>query len=96
MHILWIAFIGLIVGAFARAIVPGKDPGGLLVTSLVGVGGSLLAGAVGHVAGWYVMGERAGFVASVLGAAALLLVHRAWRDRCRCGADAAAPPQQLP
>jgi uncharacterized membrane protein YeaQ/YmgE (transglycosylase-associated protein family) len=84
MHILWIGLIGLIIGAFAKLLMPGRNPGGIIATSLIGIAGSLAAGIVGHAAGWYVEGERAGFAASVLGAIALLALYREYarfRDR---------------
>jgi uncharacterized membrane protein YeaQ/YmgE (transglycosylase-associated protein family) len=69
--------IGLIVGALAKLIMPGRDPGGALVTMLIGVAGALIAGFLGRSLGWYQAGESAGFIASVLGAILLLAVYRA-------------------
>jgi uncharacterized membrane protein YeaQ/YmgE (transglycosylase-associated protein family) len=77
MEILWMAIIGLIVGALAKLVMPGKDPGGIIVTMLIGVAGALLAGFLGRAAGWYTEGEPAGFIASILGAIALLAIYRA-------------------
>ena len=76
MHILWMLIIGLIVGALAKLIMPGKDPGGIIITMLLGIAGSLIAGALGHAAGWYAPGESAGFIASVIGAIVLLAIYR--------------------
>ena len=76
MEILWMLIIGLIVGALAKLIMPGNDPGGIIITMLIGVAGALLAGFLGRAAGWYGPGEPAGFIASVLGAIALLAVYR--------------------
>jgi uncharacterized membrane protein YeaQ/YmgE (transglycosylase-associated protein family) len=56
---------------------PGKDPGGIIVTMLIGVAGALVAGFLGRAAGWYAEGEPAGFIASILGAIALLAIYRA-------------------
>ena len=76
MHILWMLLIGLIVGAIAKFIMPGKDPGGIIVTMLIGIAGSLIAGFVGRALGWYAAGEPAGFIASVVGAILLLIIYR--------------------
>jgi uncharacterized membrane protein YeaQ/YmgE (transglycosylase-associated protein family) len=76
MHILWMLIIGLVVGALAKLAMPGKDPGGIIVTMLLGVAGSLLAGFVGHAAGWYKPGQSAGFIASFIGAFVLLALYR--------------------
>ena len=76
MHIIWMLIIGLVIGAIAKLIMPGRDPGGVVITSLIGIAGSLIAGMLGHAAGWYAPGEPAGFVASILGAILLLAVYR--------------------
>jgi uncharacterized membrane protein YeaQ/YmgE (transglycosylase-associated protein family) len=76
MDFLWMLIIGLIAGALAKAITPGKDPGGCLITMVLGVAGSFLAGFLGRSFHWYQAGEPAGFIASVLGAVLLLLVYR--------------------
>jgi uncharacterized membrane protein YeaQ/YmgE (transglycosylase-associated protein family) len=68
--------IGLIVGAIAKLIMPGKDPGGFIVTILLGIAGALVAGFLGRMLGWYHEGEPAGFIASVIGAIILLLLYR--------------------
>jgi uncharacterized membrane protein YeaQ/YmgE (transglycosylase-associated protein family) len=68
--------IGLIVGAIAKLIMPGKDPGGIIVTMLIGIVGALLAGFLGRQLGWYHEGEAAGFIASVVGAILLLIIYR--------------------
>lgn len=68
--------IGLLVGAIAKFITPGRDPGGCLVTMLLGVVGAMVAGFLGRSAGWYAEGEPVGFLASVLGAVLILLVFR--------------------
>jgi len=67
-HIIWIMFIGLIVGALAKLIMPGRDPGGIFVTMLLGISGSLLGGLLGRLLGLYGPGQRAGFIVSTLGA----------------------------
>jgi uncharacterized membrane protein YeaQ/YmgE (transglycosylase-associated protein family) len=71
----WIV-IGGLAGAIAKLLMPGRDPGGCIVTVLLGVAGALLAGWIGHAVGWYKMGEGAGFVAAVVGAFLILLVYR--------------------
>jgi uncharacterized membrane protein YeaQ/YmgE (transglycosylase-associated protein family) len=76
MHILWMLIIGLVVGALAKLIMPGKDPGGAIITILLGVAGALLAGMLGRSLGWYETGEGAGFIASILGAVVLLAGYR--------------------
>jgi len=78
MGILWALLIGLVVGAIAKFVMPGKDPGGIVVTMLLGIAGSLLAGFLGRAVGWYdEPGEGAGIIASVLGAIAILALYRA-------------------
>ncbi len=76
MHILWMLIIGLVAGALAKAIMPGKDPGGVVVTMLIGVAGSFIAGFLGRSLGWYRADEGAGFIASILGAVLLLAIYR--------------------
>jgi uncharacterized membrane protein YeaQ/YmgE (transglycosylase-associated protein family) len=73
--IAWI-IIGGIAGAIAKLLMPGKDPGGCIITVLLGVAGALAAGWVGRQVGWYKTGEGAGFVAAVVGAFVLLLIYR--------------------
>jgi uncharacterized membrane protein YeaQ/YmgE (transglycosylase-associated protein family) len=74
--ILWTLVIGLIVGAIAKLLMPGRDPGGCIITILLGIAGAFVAGYLGRVLGWYQPGEPAGFIASVIGAMLLLLVYR--------------------
>ncbi len=76
MHFLWMLIIGLIIGAIAKLIMPGKDPGGIIVTMLIGIAGALLAGFLGRALGWYQEGDAAGFIASVIGAILLLIIYR--------------------
>jgi uncharacterized membrane protein YeaQ/YmgE (transglycosylase-associated protein family) len=77
MHFLWMLIIGLIAGALAKLIMPGKDPGGILVTMALGVGGSLLAGFLGRAVGWYRSpGHGPGLIASVIGALVILGIYR--------------------
>ena len=66
--------IGLIVGAIAKLIMPGKDPGGIIITILLGIAGSVVATFLGRSFGWYRPGQSAGFIASVIGAIILLAI----------------------
>ena len=74
--ILWILLIGLVVGAIAKLLTPGKDPGGCIVTMLLGIAGAFVASYLGQAIGWYRPGEPAGFIGSVVGAILLLLLYR--------------------
>ena len=76
MSIIWMIVVGLIVGALAKLIMPGKDPGGIIITILLGIAGSLLAGFLGRAVGWYQPGEATGFIASLIGAIILLAIYR--------------------
>jgi uncharacterized membrane protein YeaQ/YmgE (transglycosylase-associated protein family) len=67
-------FVGLIVGALARFVLPGEQKMGWILTILLGIGGSMLAGFVGQAMGWYHAGQGAGWIASVLGAVVLLVI----------------------
>lgn len=78
-QLLWTAFIGLIVGAIAKFLMPGKDPGGIIVTMLLGIGGAFVARWLGQLVGLYATGEAAGLIASVLGAILILFVYRRLR-----------------
>jgi uncharacterized membrane protein YeaQ/YmgE (transglycosylase-associated protein family) len=73
-HLLWMVIVGLVVGAIARFIMPGEQKMGWILTCLLGIGGSLVAGYVGQVLGMYAVGEPAGWIASVVGALVLLFV----------------------
>jgi uncharacterized membrane protein YeaQ/YmgE (transglycosylase-associated protein family) len=76
MSILWTLIIGLIVGIVAKFLMPGRDPGGFIITTLLGIAGAFLAHFIGGSMGWYAEGEPAGFIASVVGAILLLAVYR--------------------
>jgi uncharacterized membrane protein YeaQ/YmgE (transglycosylase-associated protein family) len=78
----WI-IIGALAGIIAKALMPGKDPGGCIVTILLGIAGALLAGFVGNALGWYRQGEGAGFIAAILGALLILLLYRIIAGRRR-------------
>ena len=74
MSIVWTILIGFVAGLVARAIKPGDDSAGFIVTTLIGIAGSLIATYAGQAMGWYRAGEGAGFIASVLGAIVLLFI----------------------
>ena len=74
--ILWTLVIGLVVGVIAKLLMPGKDPGGCIITMLIGIAGAFVAGFLGRALGWYQVGQPAGFIASIIGAMLLLLVYR--------------------
>jgi uncharacterized membrane protein YeaQ/YmgE (transglycosylase-associated protein family) len=76
MHLLWALIIGLVIGALAKLVMPGKDGGGILITMLLGVAGSMVATLIGQAAGWYTAGEGAGWIASIVGAVLLLGIYR--------------------
>ena len=77
MHILWSLIVGLIVGALAKLFMPGKDPGGVIITMLLGIAGSLVAGFIGRALGWYHSGTSGpGIIASIIGAMVLLGIYR--------------------
>ena len=71
----WIIF-GLIVGAFAKLLMPGRDPGGIIVTMALGIAGAVLGGFIGRALGWYGEQDAAGFLMSLAGAVLLLWVYR--------------------
>ena len=77
MNWLWVIVIGLVIGALAKLLMPGKDPGGFIVTTLLGVAGSVVATMLGRAIGWYQEGESAGFIMSLIGAVLLLAIYHA-------------------
>lgn len=79
--ILGTLLIGLVVGAIAKLLMPGRDPGGCLITILLGIAGAFVAGFLGRTIGWYEPGQTAGFIASIIGAMLLLLAYRLIRGR---------------
>ena len=72
----WTILIGFIAGAVAKLLMPGKDPGGFIITTLLGIAGALVASFLGRALGWYQEGAGAGFIAAVLGAILLLWIYR--------------------
>lgn len=74
MHYVWMAIVGFVVGLLARAILPGTQSLGIILTTVLGIAGSFVAGLVGQALGWYQPGQAAGFIVSVIGAVVLLFV----------------------
>lgn len=78
MHFIWSLIVGLIVGALAKLVMPGKDPGGIIITMLLGIAGALVAGFLGRMLGMYHPGDPGpGIIASIIGAVLLLAIYRA-------------------
>jgi uncharacterized membrane protein YeaQ/YmgE (transglycosylase-associated protein family) len=77
MHILWFLLFGLVVGTLARFIVPGREPGGWIISMMLGVGGAIVGGYFGRVVGLYREGQPAGFVMSLLAAISMVVVYKA-------------------
>ena len=73
--------IGLLAGIVAKLIMPGKDPGGFIITTILGIVGALVATWIGQAIGWYAPGEAAGFIGAVVGAIILLTIYRMVRGR---------------
>lgn len=80
----WMLF-GLIVGVVAKLLMPGRDPGGMIVTILLGIGGALVGGFLGRVLGWYGDGDPVGFIMAVIGAMTLLFAYRKLNGSSRVG-----------
>jgi uncharacterized membrane protein YeaQ/YmgE (transglycosylase-associated protein family) len=79
--LIWEILIGLVVGALAKLVMPGKDPGGILLTIIIGIAGSIGATFLGQLIGWYKPGESAGFIMSVVGAVLILGIYRLFKGR---------------
>ena len=75
LHLLWTALIGLVVGALAKLIIPGKEPGGIFITMLIGIAGSFLGTWTGRMVGHYGPDDSAGFLMSLVGALILLGIY---------------------
>ncbi|MDF7676654.1 GlsB/YeaQ/YmgE family stress response membrane protein [Neisseriaceae bacterium ESL0693] len=75
MGLIWTIIVGFIVGVIAKFLYPGRQNIGFIVTALLGIGGSLLAGYVGQAMGWYHVGQSAGFIASVVFACIILFIY---------------------
>ena len=76
MSIIWTLIIGLLAGIVAKLLMPGRDPGGFIITILLGIAGAFLATWLGQAIGWYEAGEAAGFIGAVVGAIIILVVYR--------------------
>ena len=76
MGIIWTIIIGLLAGIVAKLIMPGKDPGGFIITILLGIAGAFLATYLGQAIGWYHAGQAAGFIGAVVGAIIILILYR--------------------
>lgn len=74
-------FIGLIVGIVAKFFMPGRDPGGFIITAIIGIVGSFVATWIGQAMNWYSPGQTAGFIGSVIGAIILLLIYHLGRRK---------------
>jgi uncharacterized membrane protein YeaQ/YmgE (transglycosylase-associated protein family) len=81
MTIIWAIIIGLIVGIVAKLLMPGRDPGGFIVTALLGIVGALVATFLGQAMGIYAAGQSAGFIGAVIGAIIVLFIYRLVRGR---------------
>jgi uncharacterized membrane protein YeaQ/YmgE (transglycosylase-associated protein family) len=81
MGFIWTLIIGLIAGAVAKLLMPGRDPGGFIITMLLGVAGAFLATWLGQAVGWYHAGDRAGFIGAVVGAVIILVIYRMIKAR---------------
>jgi uncharacterized membrane protein YeaQ/YmgE (transglycosylase-associated protein family) len=79
--LIWEILIGLVVGVVAKLIMPGKNPGGMLVAIIVGIAGSIGATFLGQMIGWYKQGQSAGFIMSVLGAVLILWIYRLFKSK---------------
>ncbi len=76
MTILWIIVIGFVIGLIARMLMPGRDPGGFIITIVLGIAGSFVATYIGQHFGWYRQGQPAGFIGAILGAVLILVIYR--------------------
>jgi len=76
MTILWIIVIGFVIGLIARLLMPGRDPGGFIITIVLGIAGSFVATYIGQHFGWYRQGQPAGFIGAILGAVLILVIYR--------------------
>jgi uncharacterized membrane protein YeaQ/YmgE (transglycosylase-associated protein family) len=83
MTIIWAIIIGFIVGLVAKFLMPGRDPGGFIITALLGIVGALVATFLGQAMGIYAAGQSAGFIGAVIGAIVVLFVYHMIRGRRR-------------
>ncbi len=80
-HLIWVAIIGLVIGALAKLIMPGKDPGGIFITMLIGIAGAFLGTFLGRALHLYGPDQSAGFIMSLIGALILLFIYHLIRGR---------------
>ncbi|MBB5692069.1 GlsB/YeaQ/YmgE family stress response membrane protein [Muricoccus pecuniae] len=83
MSIIWTIIIGLVAGAIAKLLMPGRDPGGFIITTVLGIVGALVATYLGQAVGWYRAGEGAGLIGAVVGAVIVLVIYRMVAGRSR-------------
>ncbi|MBP2298425.1 GlsB/YeaQ/YmgE family stress response membrane protein [Azospirillum picis] len=76
MGILWTIIIGFLAGVVAKFLMPGRDPGGFIITTLLGIAGAFVATYLGAAVGWYRPGEGAGFIGAIVGAIIILAIYR--------------------
>jgi uncharacterized membrane protein YeaQ/YmgE (transglycosylase-associated protein family) len=81
MNILWTILIGFVAGLVAKLLMPGKDGGGFILTTLLGVAGAVVATYLGRFIGWYEEGQTGGFIAAVVGSIILLTVYRLMKKK---------------
>ena len=81
MSLIWTLIIGVVVGAIAKLLMPGKDPGGFIVTMLLGIAGAFVGTFLGRALGLYAADQSAGFIASIVGAVILLAIYRLFTRR---------------
>ena len=81
MSLVWTLIIGLVVGAIAKLLMPGRDPGGFIVTMLLGIAGAFVGTFIGRAVGLYAADQSAGFIASIIGAIVLLAIYRMFTRR---------------
>ena len=85
MSLIWTVLIGLLAGIVAKFLMPGRDPGGFIITALLGIVGAVVATYLGQAVGWYGPGQGAGFIGAVVGAIILLVIYRFTLGRSRVG-----------
>ena len=76
MGFIWAIIIGFLAGIVAKFLMPGRDPGGFIITTLLGIGGAVVATWLGQVLGWYSPGQGAGFIGAIVGAVIILFLYR--------------------
>lgn len=81
MEILWTIIIGFVAGIIAKLLMPGRDPGGFIITTLLGIAGAFVASYLGEAVGWYRAGEGAGLIGAVVGAIIILALYRMFVGR---------------